>query len=74
MDESFVCVDRLATDGLYAIRHGCYILVEPRSDEFSGIPTIQHTMLCATHTAFRYTIQKRMWRGWLEGREGEKRV
>jgi hypothetical protein len=34
---SFVCVDRLATDGLYAIRHGCYILVGPlaRSDEFS---------------------------------------
>jgi hypothetical protein len=37
---SFVCVDRLATDGLYAIRHGCYILVGPRyllSDEFSQV-------------------------------------
>ena len=40
---SFVCVDRLATDGLYAIRHGCYILVGPRyllSDEFSQVDLV----------------------------------
>jgi len=60
---SFVCVDRLATDGLYAIRHGCYILVEPRSDEFSTGILTQHTM-----------VYRRMWRrrGWAEGERKER--